>query len=127
MEMMKNAVNWVEIPVTNFDRAKKFYSTIYDYEMPETMMDNYRMGFLLFDQENGGVGGAIVLGDGYEPSNKGVRVYLNGGADLSLILNRVQGAGGKVILDKVQITPELGYYGIFEDPDGTKISLHSMG
>lgn len=33
MEMLDNAINWVEIPVRNFDRAKKFYSAIYDYEM----------------------------------------------------------------------------------------------
>ena len=38
MEMFQNAVNWVEIPVLNFDRAKSFYSTIYDFEMPEMMM-----------------------------------------------------------------------------------------
>ncbi len=25
---MKNAINWFEIPVKNFDRAKKFYETI---------------------------------------------------------------------------------------------------
>ena len=31
MEMLQNAVNWLEIPVLNFDRAKLFYSTIYDF------------------------------------------------------------------------------------------------
>ena len=25
---MKNAINWFEIPVKNFDKAKKFYETI---------------------------------------------------------------------------------------------------
>lgn len=125
METMKNAVNWVEIPVTDFDRAKKFYSTIYDFEMPDMEMGPNRMGFLLYDQ-GGGIGAAIVSGDGYTPSKDGVKVYLNGGVDLDIILARVEKAGGKVVLPKTQITPELGYFATFEDLEGNHISLHSM-
>ena len=40
---MKNAINWFEIPVSNYERAKKFYSeilgvTITDFHMPEKNM-----------------------------------------------------------------------------------------
>ncbi|MEO6611702.1 MAG: VOC family protein [Chitinophagaceae bacterium] len=125
MEMQKNAINWVEIPVSDFGRAKKFYSTIYDYDMPEMMMGAQQMGFLLFDQPGGGIGGAIVKGEGYVPSNHGAKVYLNGGTDLNVVLNRVQNAGGKVLMPKTQITPELGHFGIFEDTEGNLVSLHS--
>jgi len=124
--MMKNAISWVEIPVVDFDRAKKFYSSIYDFEMPEIMMGDSRMGFLFFDQEAGGVGGAIVHGDGNEPSSKGPKVYLNGGDDLNMVLDRVEAAGGKVVLEKTQITPELGHFAVFEDTEGNHISIHSM-
>ena len=125
MEMTKNAVNWIEIPVADFERAKKFYSQIYDYEMPEMMMGPQRMGFLMYDQQGGGIGGAIVKGDGYVPAKSGPKVYLTGGNDLNTILNRVEKAGGKVILPKMNITPELGNFGIFEDTEGNHISLHS--
>lgn len=124
--MTTNAINWVEIPVTDFDRAKAFYSTIYDYQMPDMPMGPVRMGFLLYDQQGGGIGGAIVQGQGYAPTSKGVRVYLNGGNDLSVVLNRVEGAGGKIVLPKTQITPELGFFATFEDTEGNHISLHSM-
>ncbi len=124
--MMKNAVSWVEIPVLDFERAKAFYSAIYDYEMQEMEMGPTRMGFFLCDQENDGVGGAIVWGEDNAPSKTGPRVYLNGGEDLTLILNRVAGAGGKVIAEKIEITPEFGYYATFEDTEGNYISLHSM-
>ena len=124
--MQKNAVNWFEIPVKDFDRAKKFYSNIYDFEMPEMNMGPVRMGFLLYDQENGGIGGAICQGEGYTPTSNGVKIYLNGGDDLNTILNKVEKAGGKVILPKQQITPELGYFAIFSDTEGNQISLHSM-
>ena len=45
MEMLDNAITWFEIPVTDFERAKKFYSAIYDYQMPDTMVGPVRMGF----------------------------------------------------------------------------------
>ena len=125
--MMTNAVNWIEIPVKDFERAKTFYSTIFDYEMPEMEMGPLKMGFLPSDQENGGVGGAIVWGEDNEPSKTGPRVYLNGGDDLTLVLDRVAAAGGKVVMQKTEITPEFGYYATFEDTEGNHLSLHSMG
>jgi hypothetical protein len=100
MEMLHNAINWFEIPVSDFDRAKTFYSTIYDFGMPEMMMSPNQMGFLLFDQQKGGIGGAIVNGEGYVPSTGGAKKYLHGGADLNVLLKRVENAGGKVVLAK---------------------------
>jgi uncharacterized protein len=125
MEMLKDAINWVEIPVTDFERAKRFYSHIYDYEMPEMNMGPQRMGFLLYDQPGGGIGGAIVHGEGYVPSANGPKVYLNAGANLSVVLDRVEQAGGKVLMPKTQITPELGCFAAFQDTEGNHISLHS--
>ena len=34
MEMVTNAISWFEIPVDDFERARTFYSAIFDYEMP---------------------------------------------------------------------------------------------
>lgn len=126
--MLTHAISWAEIPVSDFDRAKKFYSAIYDFEMPEAMMGPNRMGFLLFDQKGGGIGAAIVCGEGYIPSQNGTKLYLNGGADLNTVLNRIKNAGGNVTLPKTQIAPEapeLGYFAIFEDTEGNQILLHS--
>ncbi len=127
MEILHNAVAWAEIPVTDFDRAKKFYESIYDFQMTEMEMGPARMGFLQYDQESGGVGAAIISGDENSPSQKGVRLYLNGGSDLNIVLNRVESAGGHVILGKTEITPEFGFFAIFQDTEGNHISLHSMG
>lgn len=126
MEMIKNAISWFEIPVTDFERAKAFYSQMFDYEMTDMEMGPYKTGFLPFDQENGGVGGAIIQGEGCEPSQVGARIYLDGGNDLTVALNRVEAAGGKVVLPKTEIAPEFGYYATFEDTEGNHISLHSM-
>jgi len=88
-------------------------------------MGPQQMGFLLFDQPGGGIGGAIVKGEGYVPSNLGAKVYLNAGTDLNVVLNKVENAGGRIVTPKMQITPELGHFAIFEDTEGNLISLHS--
>lgn len=125
MEMLTNAASWFEIPVTDFERAKKFYSTIYDYEMPEYPMGpNHRMGIMLHDQGKG-VGGAICCGEGYEPSDKGTKVYLNGGEDLNTVLHRVAAAGGKIVMEKLAIG-ENGFMALFNDTEGNLVALHSM-
>ncbi len=126
MEMWKNAVQWFEIPVQNFDKAKKFYEAIFDYQMPEMPMGEARMGILLHDQQGGGVGGAIVAGTGREPNANGSMVYLSAGNDLSTVLNRVSKAGGAVVVPKTQITPEYGYFAIFQDTEGNHVGLHSQ-
>jgi len=126
MEMNTNAINWFEIPVTDFKRAKQFYSAIYAYEMPEMEMGPFTMGILPYDQNAGGVGGAICFGEGCEPSSKGTKVYLNGGSDLNHVLNRVEAAGGSVVMPKTDIGSDMGYFAIFMDTEGNQISLHSM-
>ena len=126
MKFNKHAVSWFEIPVTDFQRAKQFYSTIFDYGMPEMEMGPNRMGFLLYDQSEG-IGGAIVKGEeGYTPTKTGIKIYLNGGSDLNLILNRVENAGGTITLPKTLIGENFGYMGFFSDTEGNEIGLHSM-
>lgn len=125
MEITPNALNWFEIPVLDFNRAKTFYNAIFDYEMPENQMGPNRMGFLLHEQGKG-VGGAIVQGPGYLPSATGALVYLSAGADLSTVLGRIEGAGGKILQSKTLVAPNLGYYAFFQDSEGNRVALHSM-
>lgn len=80
---------------------------------------------MAFFPSEDGVGGAVVSGDGYEPNDKGSLVYLNGGEDLSDALSRVEKAGGKVIVPKTQISPEIGHFALFIDTEGNKVALHS--
>src|SRR5687767_8706693 len=104
MQMNTHAINWFEIPVSDFERAKKFYENIFDYQMPENTMGKARMGFLLYDFQGGGRGGAIVhYPELYTPSDNGTLVYLNCEPDLSVVLNRVENAGGSIIQPKTLI------------------------
>ena len=123
-----NALNWFEIPVSDFDRAKKFYETIFDYQMPENQMGSARMGFLLYDFQGRNVGGAIVHNpDFYSPSDNGSLIYLNCQPDLQVVLDRVAGAGGKVLQQKTDIGNNLGFWALMHDSEGNRVALHSMG
>ena len=125
--MNKHAINWFEIPVSDFERAKKFYENIFDYQMPENTMGKARMGFLLYDFKNDGRGGAIVhYPELYTPSDNGTLVYLNCEPDLSIVLNRVDKAGGSVIQPKTLIGENLGYFAMIKDSEGNRVALHSM-
>lgn len=122
---MKTAVTWFDIPVLDFDRAKKFYSEVIgedltDYPMPDDSL------YSIFPYEQGqGIGGAIMKMDGFKPSADGVIVYLDGGNDLNLPLERAKNAGAKVLIPKTSIG-ENGFMAQFIDCEGNRVALHSM-
>lgn len=120
---MENIISWFEIPATDFKRACTFYAAVLNVEIEETEMMGTLMGFLPSNHQN--VSGAIVQGEDYTPATDGVLVYLNGGENLSEPLSRVEPAGGKVIVPKTQISPEMGYFAMFIDSERNKMAFHS--
>jgi uncharacterized protein len=122
---MKNAINWVEIPVKNFQKAKKFYETILGAEMQEMEATGMKSAFFPAEMETGGIGGCIIKGQGYEPASNGTLVYLNGGEDLGIALSKVEPSGGKILLPKTAIGHN-GFMAHFSDTEGNKVGLHSM-
>jgi len=124
--MNKNAINWAEIPVNDFERAKNFYEEILGSQLQTMNMNKLEYGFLPYDPAGGGVGAAIVKGSPYTPNATGTVIYLNGGDDLNTCLLKVENAKGKVIVPKVQISLDFGFMGLFLDTEGNKVGLHSM-
>ncbi|WP_290878221.1 VOC family protein [Gracilimonas sp.] len=123
---MNNALNWFEIPANDIKRAKKFYETIFAFEMPTLDIgDGLKMA--LFPAESGSVGGTLIQNEEwYTPSDhKGPLVYLNANPDLDIILNRVEVAGGKITIPKRLITEENGYMAVIIDSEGNRVALHS--
>ena len=74
---------------------------------------------------NQGVGGAIMKMDKMIPSKDGSTIYLNGGEDLNVALNKVIAAGGEVFIPKMAIG-ENGFIAQFIDTEGNRVALHSM-
>ena len=122
---MTNAINWFEIPVTDFERAKKFYGKILENEIQEIPMPKGKLGMFPINIEKNGIGGAIIQMEGAQPSANGTVVYLNGGENLELPLSRVEAAGGKIVMPKTSIG-EHGFMAQFMDTEGNKVAFHSM-
>lgn len=121
---MENIISWFEIPAGDFERAKRFYGEILNIDFHDGEFGSERMAFFPSDAAN--VSGAIVLGQYRAPHSDGVLVYLNGGDDLNIVLSRIEAAGGKVLIAKTLISPEMGYFGIFLDSEGNKLGVHSL-
>ena len=125
---MNNAISWFEIPATDISRAQKFYETIFGFTMTAIDMPNMKMRMFPIDDPMNGVGGAIVdTGGFHKPSlTDGPLIYLNGNPDLRLVLDKVEAAGGKIIVPRMEISPEYGDMGVFIDSEGNRIALHNI-
>ena len=79
------------------------------------------------DDPMNGIGGAIVNSGFHKPSaTDGPLIYLNGNPDVRNVLDKVENAGGKVMVPKTEISPDYGFMGVFLDTEGNRIALHSV-
>lgn len=129
MSVNTNALNWFEIPVTETARAKKFYETIFDIQMMTQEMNGIEMTFFPYDpsMHSGKVSGALVFhSDGnIKPGADGPVVYLNANPAIQTVVDKIDSAGGKVIMPTMQISKEIGYMAFFIDTEGNRMALHA--
>lgn len=125
---MTNAISWFEIPATDLGRATKFYETILGVTLNPLDLPNIKMRMFPLDDMMMGVGGAIVDSGGFHiPSaTDGPLIYLNGNPDVQNVLDKVEAAGGKIMVPKTEISPEYGYMAVIIDTEGNRIAFHSV-
>ena len=124
---MKNAISWFEIPATNLARAQKFYEEILGIQFTSLDLPNIKMRMFPIDDAMG-VGGSLCDSGGFhKPSaTDGPLIYLNGNPDVQIILDKVEKAGGKILVPKTQISPAFGYMAVILDSEGNRIAFHSI-
>lgn len=127
MDNTTNSLNWFEIAVDDLARAQKFYETVFGITLDPMDFPNMQMRAFPGDGMNGKVGGALVKSAMHKPSATGAVIYLNANPDLAPALARVEKAGGKVMMPKTQISPEIGYMAFFTDSEGNAVAMHSQG
>ncbi|HYF30999.1 MAG TPA: VOC family protein [Chitinophagaceae bacterium] len=126
MDTTTNSINWFEIPVKDIARAKKFYEAIFDIKLADMQaMPGMKMAGFPYEYGNGKVTGAIVEGDMHKPSMDGITIYMNADPDIQTVIDRIEKAGGRVVMPRTQITPEYGYMAFFMDTEGNKLGLHA--
>lgn len=125
---LDNAISWFEIPATDLGRATKFYENIFGITLNPMDLENIRMRMFPLEDPMKGVGGAIVDSGGFHrPSTTdGPLIYLNGNPDVQKILDKVDSAGGSIMVPKTAISPEYGFMAVIIDTEGNRIGLHSV-
>jgi uncharacterized protein len=125
---MAPAIKWFQIPATDMARAKTFYETICGVSL-EKLESPPEMEMWSFpaDWRAGEISGAVVCGEGAVPSATGTAVFLNANPDLQAVFDRVEPAGGKVLVPKTAIGMEdAGHFAMISDTEGNTVGVHSQ-
>jgi predicted enzyme related to lactoylglutathione lyase len=125
--MQRNMVGWFEVPVTDMERAVRFYEAVFGITLSRHPMGPLDMAWFPWDEKAPGAAGSLVKHpEHYKPSTDGVLIYFSSiTGDLADELARVEPAGGKMLMPKTQITPDIGYMALFVDTEGNRVALHS--
>jgi predicted enzyme related to lactoylglutathione lyase len=125
--MSADTLCWTDIPVTNLDRAIKFYSAILGKEVRKMSETGFEYGLLPHEEQNAS-GCLCVGGDGLgnknQPSETGPLIYLSVEGRLNEAVKMARVNGGKVLQERQQIGPH-GVRAIIVDSEGNRIALHS--
>jgi predicted enzyme related to lactoylglutathione lyase len=125
--MNKNVVGWFEIPVSDLDRAIKFYEKVLDLKLTRSDMGKFQMAWFPSVEDGMGAPGSLIYSEGnYHPSQDGILIYFTSpSGDVQNEMERINAAGGEVLRPKTQISEDVGYMGLFIDSEGNRIAIHS--
>ncbi len=124
--MEHNMVGWFEIPVTNMERAKKFYETVFDLTIEIHDLGGIIMGWFPFAEGKSGASGSLVQHEMYAPSEKAGPLIYFSCKDVSIPQGKIEKAGGKIIQPKKEIGGGHGFMALFLDTEGNRLALHSQ-
>lgn len=128
---MENMIVWADIPVTDLERAMKFYGAVLQHEFISV---EGMPGIGLPAPEQNGTTDAppgpmpvafdlAAVADN-KPSVDGCTIYLNSGDDPEGMLRRAAEAGGTVLMTATDMGPMVGTVGFFRDSEGNRIGVH---
>lgn len=124
--MQNNVVGWFEVPVSEMERAIKFYETVFDLKLERHQMGPLDMAWFPTVEGSGAMGSLVYNKEFYKPSTDGSLLYFTAhSGDLANELSRIEKAGGKVLQPKTLITEDIGYMALFIDTEGNRLALHS--
>jgi uncharacterized protein len=122
MEKSLNPVVYFEIPVTDIDRAVKFYKAVFKFNFEKDIIDKNEMALFPFTDNGSGITGALAKGDIYKPTKNGVVIYFKT-ENIDESLKLVEQNGGQILYPKTS-NGDVGFVAEFEDCEGNRIALH---
>tara|TARA_R110002167_G_scaffold143481_18_gene332831 strand:- start:871 stop:1248 length:378 start_codon:yes stop_codon:yes gene_type:complete len=124
--MGHNMVGWFEIPVSDMDRAKRFYEAVFDLSISIHDLGEFQMGWFPHEPEKSGAPGSLVKHEMYIPSDKAGALLYFSCIDVSVELGRVEAAGGTILKPRTEIGGGHGFMALIKDTEGNRIALHSQ-
>jgi predicted enzyme related to lactoylglutathione lyase len=101
MELQSNVVGWFEIPVSDMERAIKFYEAVFQLKLNRQNMGDLDMAWFPYADVPGSPASLVYHKEFYKPSTDGMLIYFTSqSGDLSNELSKVEPAGGKVLMQK---------------------------
>jgi uncharacterized protein len=124
--MSADTLCWTDIPVTNLDRAIKFYSAVVGQEVRKLSDGKAEYGLLPHDEGN--ASGCLCVrsdsgGVDNRPSANGPLIYLLVEGRLDAV-EAARANGGKILRARQQIG-EHGFRAVIIDSEGNRIALHT--
>ena len=122
---MSHSFVWIDIPVTDLDRAIAFYAAVTGGTITKEGGPGFSFG--LFPHGDNDVAGCLYEPEGGDnrPGREGPLVYVNVTGRLDAAISAVQEHGGQVLQAKHQIGP-YGFRALVVDSEGNRIALHSQ-
>jgi predicted enzyme related to lactoylglutathione lyase len=113
-------IAWVEIPTADFERAVKFYNSVFKMELTVIdCSDSEKMACFPTGE------GAVVYSQYAKPSENGLTVSFTVPDSIEATISRMEQGKGKVIIPKTKIEAEdKGYFALCVDCEGNKIGLY---
>ena len=122
---MQHAIHWFEIPVTDIDRAQRFYEAMLGAPLRREAMGAQTLAVLPYAEP--GVGGALLAGPQAPlPGAGGSIFYLAAEPSLDAALARALAAGAQLLVPRVDLPDGMGAFVHLRDPDGNRIGLHAQ-
>jgi predicted enzyme related to lactoylglutathione lyase len=123
--MTRNAINWFEIPVTDMDRAQRFYETLLARSLRREQAGPQTLA--IFPYEVGtGVGGMLKLdAAAAAPATGATLVYLDASPSLDAVLSRAGELGARIVQPRTELPNGNGFTAHLLDTEGNRIGLHS--
>ncbi len=117
-----NRVVWCDVPVTDLDRACRFYASVLGIPVHRETFGEFT--FAVLDHQDGN-GGCLVPGSGQPTSTGGLLVYFNVNGRIAAAVEAAIAAGGQVVEPVHSIGPH-GFRAVVIDSEGNRIALHSQ-
>ena len=113
---MGNPLCHWELMVSDVEKAKAFYTRVFDWEIAHSGMGGYWM-----IQTGREPGGGMMARPPEAPACALSQYFLVD--DIDVTLEKVTAAGGTVVLSKMEISKEIGSFAVFTDPDGIAVGI----